>query len=127
MINYALKFRQLRKYLNCTQKQLAENLHVSRSVISQIEIGKFKPQLENIEDIARIYCIDPTFFFDDRIELNQVKEDKISRTGLCDSCIDKERVIKSLEKTIEAQSTTIRTQESILKILNADKKQTGSE
>ena len=57
MVDYALKIKELRKHLKLTQKKFAEDLGVSRSIISQIEIAKFNPTLEMIEGVARIYCI----------------------------------------------------------------------
>jgi transcriptional regulator with XRE-family HTH domain len=126
VIDYSLKFKELRKQLSLTQVQLGEGISVSRSVISQIEIGKFKPTLEVIESIARIYNIDPVYFFAD----SEPKKSSISNSGSnetsCSRCAEKERIISTLREAISAHEKTIKAQEMLLDLLKSNNKQTGT-
>lgn len=51
------KIEQIRKAHQLTQESFAATIGVSRSVLSQIEIGKINPTLEVIKQIAINYCI----------------------------------------------------------------------
>lgn len=115
MIDYALKIKELRKFLSLTQEQLGENIGASRSIISQIEIGKFKPTLEMIYEIARLYSINPSFFFKENFPLSIEQTTEIQPTSVCQSCISKERMIVSLEKNVELLEKLNKSLESQIK------------
>lgn len=61
-----LKIKQLIIANNLTQEEFAKSLGVSRSVISQIVIGKLRPTLELVRKIAAVYEIS----YDDLLEVN---------------------------------------------------------
>ena len=126
MIDYALKIKELRKYLSLTQEQFAKDLGVSRSIVSQIEIGKFKPTLETLTDIARLYNIDANYFFNSEYLLSLGTRKPDAQTDECRLCKEKERLIRSLEITIDSQQKTIEAQETLLKVQNPAYKQTAS-
>jgi putative transcriptional regulator len=115
MIDYALKIKELRKFLSLTQEQLGENIGASRSIISQIEIGKFKPTLEMISEIARLYSINPSYFFKENFPLSKDPTSEIQPISVCQSCIDKERMIVSLEKNVELLEKLNRSLENQIK------------
>jgi transcriptional regulator with XRE-family HTH domain len=69
-MQYALKYKEIRKIFSLSQAELASISGTSRSVISQIEIGKFNPTLENIAAIHNNLQIPYSFFFDKNVNLN---------------------------------------------------------
>ncbi len=112
MLDNSLKIKELRKHLRLTQDQFAADLSVSRSIISQIEIGKFKPTLELLNDIARIYNIDANYFFNENFALNATINTYSMDCNKCtlkkdlDRCqkiIDRyEEIIDGLNKKLDA-------------------------
>ena len=56
------------------------------------------------------------------ISPNAISYDQIN----CKGCIEKERLIKSLETTIDAQQKTIQAQEKLIKVHDSPYKQTAS-
>ena len=113
------KIRDLRKKLNYKQQDFADKIGVSRSVLSQIEINKLKPSLEIIANIAKVFNISVSYFFEHedtekQTEINNIPEvqeeqGKYNYTD-CPTChhlivvndVQKD-VIQSLEKTISTQ------------------------
>jgi transcriptional regulator with XRE-family HTH domain len=69
-MDYALKYKELRKNKGLSQEEFAILSGTSRSIISQIEIGKLKPSLENIASVVRNLKIPYAYFFEDDIGLN---------------------------------------------------------
>ena len=96
MLDYSLKIKDLRKHLSLTQDQFAADLSVSRSIISQIEIGKFKPTLELLNDIARKYNIDANYFFNENFALTLTNN---TNSMSCNNC-PFERINQRLEEDI---------------------------
>lgn len=96
MLNYSLKIKELRKHLSLTQDQFATDLSVSRSIISQIEIGKFNPTLELLNDIARKYNIDANYFFNENFALTLTNN---TDSMNCNNC-PFERINQRLEEDI---------------------------
>jgi len=125
------KIRWLRLKLNLSQKVFAESIETSRSVISQIEIGKLKPSIEMIVKLAKKYqtpysfFLEPDFQFSDTLP-NQKQElcsleNEIYPNPNCIQCQNlikinqaQENVIQSLKKTIAAQEKLIHLYESKL-------------
>jgi putative transcriptional regulator len=96
VLNYSLKIKELRKHLSLTQDQFATDLSVSRSIISQIEIGKFNPTLELLNDIARKYNIDANYFFNENFALTLTNN---TDSMNCNNC-PFERINQRLEEDI---------------------------
>jgi transcriptional regulator with XRE-family HTH domain len=69
MNTIGLKLKKLRKLFGITQEELSKNVDVDRSIISQVEIGKFNLTSENIKKIARYYHIPYDYFFEDDFNL----------------------------------------------------------
>ena len=53
-MNLKNRVRQLREERGLTQKQLGENVNVSRQAINAVETGKFDPSLWLAYDIAQL-------------------------------------------------------------------------
>ena len=51
------RLKELRKSLNMTQEQFADNLKLSRNYIAQIELGSKNPSDRTIFDICRVYHV----------------------------------------------------------------------
>lgn len=68
MSSINFKIEQIRKAHGLTQQNFASSIGVSRSVLSQIEIGKINPTIEVIKQIASIYCIS----FDDLLSEEEI-------------------------------------------------------
>ena len=72
-MSYALKYKELRKNAGLSQEEFAIISGTSRSVISQIEIGKLKPSLENIAMLAKNLKIPYSYFFEEDVKVNDKK------------------------------------------------------
>jgi transcriptional regulator with XRE-family HTH domain len=70
MLDYAKKYRELRHQLGLSQAKFAIKSGTSRSIISQIEIGKLKPSLENIATVVKTFSLSYSYFFDENVNLN---------------------------------------------------------
>lgn len=57
IMEFGEKLKQLRKQINWTQEQLAEQLYVSRAAISKWEGGKGYPNIESLKSISKIFGI----------------------------------------------------------------------
>lgn len=55
-----LKMLRLRHYY--TQQEIADKLGVTRSTISNFEIGRRKPEIDMLEKLAAIYGVDLNYF-----------------------------------------------------------------
>lgn len=55
MIDISSKLKELRKAHNMTQAEVAERIHVSRPTYTQYELGKKRPGLEILVNIADLY------------------------------------------------------------------------
>lgn len=71
-MDYALKFKELRKYFDLTQEQFAQDLGVSRSVVSQIEINRFDPSIQLIAAANVKFNIPLKYFFNDSLTIHDV-------------------------------------------------------
>ena len=56
------KLRALRLSRYYTQQDIAEMLGVTRSTISNFEIGRRKPEIDVLEKLAEIYGVDLNYF-----------------------------------------------------------------
>lgn len=60
MLHYKLKtLRQRHRY---TQQDIANKLGVTRSTVSNFEIGRRKPEIDVLEKLADIYGVDLNYF-----------------------------------------------------------------
>lgn len=125
------KIRWLRLKLNLSQKVFAESIETSRSVISQIEIGKLKPSIEMIIKLSKKFQVPYSFFLEADFQLSEtLPNQKLELCSLenkpypnpnCIQCQNlikinqaQENVIQSLKKTIAAQEKLIHLYESKL-------------
>lgn len=71
MKNFSSKLKQLRLEKCLTQEQLANQLFVSRTLITKYETGKVIPSKDNLEKIAKYFNVDISLLFnnDDTLEL----------------------------------------------------------
>ncbi len=69
-MNFSEKLKTLRKENNLTQEELAEQIFVSRTLISKYESGAVCPTEENIAKLASFFNIDESelIFLNDEIE-----------------------------------------------------------
>ena len=67
---FGKRLRQIRRYKDITQEQLAEQVGVSVKFISNIERGEGAPSFETIEKLAEILQVEVMDFFDFRNERN---------------------------------------------------------
>ncbi len=58
-LSFGQRLKQLRKFKNFTQTQLASGINVSHSTINRWEKNHRSPSAENIQNIAQILVIDP--------------------------------------------------------------------
>ena len=58
------RLRQIRRYKDFTQEQLAESVGVTAESISNIERGKTAPSFETLEKLAEVLQIPVRDFFD---------------------------------------------------------------
>jgi|GEM_PF-742754 len=63
------KIKSLRDILKLSQKELAEKTDVSRSTISQMEIGTHLPSIESISKIAKILSVPYEYFLEESFEI----------------------------------------------------------
>lgn len=61
------KIKKLREERNTTQTILADQLGVSKSLISAYEKGIRKPSLEMLNKLSIIYHVDITYFLEDKV------------------------------------------------------------
>ena len=57
MSNIGKRINTLRKERNMTQKELAENLHVSDKLISKWELGYSEPDIDAVLSLAKIFDV----------------------------------------------------------------------
>ena len=67
-----LKALRLRNHL--TQQDIADKLGVTRSTVSNFEIGRRKPEIDVIEKLAAIYGVDLNYFSTNLITANDLIE-----------------------------------------------------
>lgn len=77
-VDYANKFKQLRVFFNLTQEDLANEIGLTRSAVSQIEIGRFDPTINVISSICVKYDVDLKYFFNNSLSIREsVKNYKV--------------------------------------------------
>jgi len=122
------KIRWLRLKLNLSQKAFAQSIGTSRSVLSQIEIGKLKPSIELVIRVADKYQVSYDFLLgSEAIKTKSPEDEELkSKTDFtpqpqcleCQQLIKinqaQESIIQSLKKTISAQEKLISLLESKL-------------
>ncbi len=69
--------RELRESKNITQEQLAKEMHISRSNLSDIENGKTEPSFEKIQMISELFNVNMSCLYNGEESLN--KKEKINR------------------------------------------------
>lgn len=57
MANIAKNIKALRTAKGITQEELAERLHVTRQAISSWENGKNQPDIQTLENLAKVFDV----------------------------------------------------------------------
>lgn len=65
-----LKALRLRHYY--TQQEIADKLGVTRSTVSNFEIGRRKPEIDVLEKLAKIYNVDLNYFAAHNMKANDL-------------------------------------------------------
>lgn len=68
------KLKLLRQRHNYTQQDIADRLGVTRSTVSNFEIGRRKPEVDVLEKLAVIYGVDLNYFATQPIKANDLIE-----------------------------------------------------
>lgn len=88
-----LKALRIRKHF--TQQDIADRLGVTRSTVSNFEIGRRKPEIDVLEKLAAIYGVDLNYFAtqpicaNDLIELVERAENVFSNPDIAEDKKDK--------------------------------------
>lgn len=121
-------FKELRKNSPYTVRDLASKMKKSTSAYAKMESGKVMIRINDIEDFAKIFemSIIDIFTYPEKYVLEGLKEgnktDLAGNNQSCKWCEEKERVIKSMEITIE----TLQKQNRLLETFQASHRKTGS-
>ena len=59
------KIQRLRKSNGMSQEQLAEKITISRQAISKWELGESIPDVENIKQLSRLFCVSTDYLLND--------------------------------------------------------------
>lgn len=78
MIPFGKNIRELRASRNWSQKQLAQRISVSASLIALYETGDRLPSLQNLMDIARTFGVSTDYL----LGRDPMKQDVIDVSGL---------------------------------------------
>ena len=68
------KLKALRMRNHFTQQEIADKLGVTRSTVSNFEIGRRKPEIDVLEKLAAIYNVDLNYFSTQPICANDLIE-----------------------------------------------------
>ena len=83
MVDFSLKLKELRKSAGLTQKQLAERLGITPSVVSYYELSERTPSPEILVKLAGIFHVTT----DSLLGINQAKDSSLDISGLTDEDI----------------------------------------
>lgn len=73
------KIRLLREKENWGQDVLAEKLGISQPAVSKLESGQIKLSWETAEKLAKIFEVDPEYFFDSKVNNYISNNDKVNQ------------------------------------------------
>lgn len=68
------KLKALRIRNHYTQQEIAERIDVTRSTVSNFEIGRRKPEIDVLEKLAAIYGVDLNYFSSHPMTANDLME-----------------------------------------------------
>lgn len=68
------KLKALRTRQHFTQQDIADRLGVTRSTVSNFEIGRRKPEIDVLEKLAAIYGVDLNYFSTQPVTANDLIE-----------------------------------------------------
>lgn len=71
--------KEKRKELGLTQEQLAKQLMVSRSAISNWEIGRNYPDIQSLITIANIFDVSLDYLFNEDIEISKAIDSEVNK------------------------------------------------
>lgn len=73
------KIRILREKQHWGQDVLAEKLGISQPAVSKLESGQIKLSWETAEKLAKIFEVDPEYFFDSKVNNYISNNDKVNQ------------------------------------------------
>lgn len=117
-------------YKGITKYTFYKNTGITRGIldqdngISEDNIAKFLAYFTEV-NVEWLITGNGNMLSQEGARIAKKNNDKVGFTG-CTGCADKERIIKSLQTTIDAQQTTIHAQENLLKVYDPGHKQTAS-
>jgi transcriptional regulator with XRE-family HTH domain len=118
------RIKKIRAEQGLKQSELAEKVGVSRSVISQIEIGRIFPTIETLKAIAHNFGRDYKWLIEG-LEENVSAEGRLNyphETELLRQEIEKlKQLTNTMKETIESQQQTIQAQEKVIRLLEKKK------
>lgn len=96
MVEFGERLRQLRKQKNLTQKQLAELVGVTNSIISFYEVGDRMPSPEMIVKLAKAFNVSTDYLLgmekNETVDISDLNEnDKTLACLLVDSLKEKDK------------------------------------
>ena len=95
-----LKIAELRTKANITQEELAEQLFISRELVSKWETGKSKPDYKMLLKLAELFSVS----LDELFDKNKILEDELSEC-ICDGkSFEPERLKKELNEFLKTLS-----------------------
>ena len=99
---FGRKLSELRKTKGLSQEQLATDLNISQSSVSNYESGITKPDTDILQKIAEYFCVPITYFFSDEKVIIYTNENSgnISNFGNNTLNIISEKLIELYEKRI---------------------------
>lgn len=69
--------KQLRKEYNMTQNDLAEKLYVSRQAVSKWETNRGRPEMDTLNDMARLFNVSIDTFFQSNYDNSYMKKHRM--------------------------------------------------
>lgn len=132
-MSIATKLLELRKNKGLTQEDLASDLNISQSSISNYEHGTSKPDVETLKKYASYFQVALSeFFIDDNytfynyenknkgdinnLVINQLSEQLLEQVNK--RLLDKEVIITMQKETITVLSTTVKQLQEVISGLN---------
>lgn len=104
---FGKRITQLRKNKGLSQEQLSIELGLTRRVISALESGQTKANIEQIETLSRFYAVSTDYLINGTDStLNQVERDILREIRKDDSLLDKLKQVIEAKKQIEVMAVS---------------------
>lgn len=117
-MSIATKLLKLRKSKNLSQEDLATDLNISQSTISNYEHGTSKPDIETLEKYASYFQVALSEFFaeDNYTFYNHENKNKGDINNLVINQLS-EQLLEQIEKRLDDKDTIITMQKETIQIL----------